>query len=720
MVPAFGRAAIGGGGTPKTALLLLRRAALGNAAASSITPSTAGAAAPSPPLPRLALLARRFTTQNPTQNPAHAAVQESAARASFRRLASLGLPLAMAGTLAYAFAYPDYDGGLEARGGDATPRQVGRWGETVTNWSGTHEAKPKLHYSPETEEDVEAIVREAHAKGRKLRAVGGALSPNGLALSGEGMVSLALLDRILSVDSERGEVTVQAGARVQSVADHLRPLGWTLQNYASIREQHVAGFTQVSAHGTGARIPPADEQVVALRLVTPAKGTLDLRADSPDQKERELFEMARCGLGCLGVVTRVTLKCVPAHRLVERTFVATPGEVRRRHSEWLRSHKHLRYMWLPATDAVVVVQCDPVERGSRQERAAMKEEASAGAAASAAAASARRLGPMRSLLAEGAGGAGKLGAAVDPQDLESMSLAELRDALVAMAPLDAGWIERVNRAEAECWRRSSGVRVGWSDEILGFDCGGQQWVLEVAFPIGTLEDVRRECASSQGGWFGGKAAKGGAAAAAEGGDDDESAASAAVLAPLRSGSRDLRYMAELLDLVRREGIPAPSPIEQRWTAGSSSPMSPASRFGGTAGEEEADDEEAANWRSAAAVAASGASAADAVHSWVGVIMYLPTSDPEQRDAITKAFRTRYAARVVEKQMMPRYGAAWHWAKIEPPSTGDAGDLRRMRLALARRYPLAEFNALRGELDPKNVLGNELVDGLIGLPTTAKV
>ena len=42
------------------------------------------------------------------------------------------------------------------------------------------------------------------------------------------------------------------------------------------------------------------------------------------------------------------------------------------------------------------------------------------------------------------------------------------------------------QAEAEYWRRSEGYRVGWSDQLLGFDCGGQQWVLEVSFPTGTL------------------------------------------------------------------------------------------------------------------------------------------------------------------------------------------------------------------------------------------
>lgn len=28
--------------------------------------------------------------------------------------------------------------------------------------------------------------------------------------------------------------------------------------------------------------------------------------------------------------------------------------------------------------------------------------------------------------------------------------------------------------------------MGLADELLGFDCGGQQWVLETAFPAGTL------------------------------------------------------------------------------------------------------------------------------------------------------------------------------------------------------------------------------------------
>lgn len=125
----------------------------------------------------------------------------------------------------------------------------------------------------------------------------------------------------------RMQVRVQAGARVQDVVEALRPHGLTLQNYASVREQQVGGLTQVSAHGTGASLPPVDEQLVALRLVSPGSGAaVELR-----RGEDAVFDWVKVGLGAMGVVTEVTLQCVDAHKLLEKTFVATRDEVRRSH-----------------------------------------------------------------------------------------------------------------------------------------------------------------------------------------------------------------------------------------------------------------------------------------------------------------------------------------------------------------------------------------------------
>lgn len=49
------------------------------------------------------------------------------------------------------------------------------------------------------------------------------------------------------MDTDKKQVTVQAGCRVQQLVDALAPHGLTLQNFASIREQQIGGFMQVGS-----------------------------------------------------------------------------------------------------------------------------------------------------------------------------------------------------------------------------------------------------------------------------------------------------------------------------------------------------------------------------------------------------------------------------------------------------------------------------------------
>ena len=82
-----------------------------------------------------------------------------------------------------------------------------------------------------------------------------------------GIVCLSNLDRIIDVDTKNMTVTVEAGARVSTVLDALRPHGLTLPNLASIAEQQVGGFVSAGAHGTGALIPPVENSLHHLHLL---------------------------------------------------------------------------------------------------------------------------------------------------------------------------------------------------------------------------------------------------------------------------------------------------------------------------------------------------------------------------------------------------------------------------------------------------------------------
>lgn len=473
---------------------------------------------------------------------------------------------------------------------------------------------------PESIEELEKVVKEANVKKQKIRPVGSGLSPNGIGLTRAGMVNLALMDKVLNVDKEKKRVTVQAGIRVQQLVDEIKEYGITLQNFASIREQQIGGIVQVGAHGTGARLPPIDEQVISMKLVTPAKGTIEISKE----KDPELFYLARCGLGGLGVVAEVTLQCVERMELVEHTFLSNMKDIKKNHKKFLSENKHVKYLHIPYTDAVVVVTCNPISklRGPPKHKPKYTTE--------------EALQHVRDLYWESLkkyrGQVADSGSPDEP-DIDTLSFTELRDKLLAMDPLEKEHVIKVNKAEAEYWRKSEGYRVGWSDEILGFDCGGHQWVSETCFPAGKLS---------------------------------------------KPSMKDLEYIEELMQLIEKESVPAPAPIEQRWTACTKSRMSPAY-----------------------------SSADNDIFSWVGIIMYLPTMDARQRKQITEEFF--HYRHMAQAQLWDHYSAFEHWAKIEVPK--DKEELASLQARLKKKFPVDAYNQARKELDPNLILSNNMLEKL---------
>jgi len=137
---------------------------------------------------------------------------------------------------------------------------------------------------------------------------------------------------------------------------------------------------------------------------------------------------------------------------------------------------------------------------------------------------------------------------------------------------------------------------------------------------------------------------------------------------------DIDYVVEMKEIIEREHIAAPSPIEQRWTSRSTSYMSPAFS------EKESD-----------------------IFSWVGVIMYI--TDEKRAPAIQGKFRD-YAEKHADLTF--KYGGAFHWGKIDL-NFHKGSRLSVMKESLAMRYDCTGFQAQRRALDPQNVLGNRLMD-----------
>lgn len=456
--------------------------------------------------------------------------------------------------------------------------------QLYTNWSGTHSCKPIRVYEPHSAQEVTRLLQYMYKteSRERLRPIGTALSPNGLAFTNENQVSLAALDYV-HVDAKNRLVTVGAGARVSDVLKVLDREGLTLENFSSIQEQQIAGWTQVAAHGTGAQLPTVDDMIVRMQLATPTEGLLTLSKD----QNPNLFAFAKVGLGSLGIVTELTLRCIPKHRLREHTYTVSMADIHKDHYERLQQYRHVRYMWLPHTNNVVVVVSNPIDGIVKSTTASNKDTDPAAEMVKQWQSTHKKTStqlptqPLLSLYM-------KLKPDTPLTSIERFSFSELRDMLLAIAPLDVKHVRAVNAAEAEFWTLSTGTRVDDSINVLGFDCGGEQFVFEFAIPIGSLADET---------------------------------------------GKDIELVKKILRKIEELGIAAPSPIEQRWTARSTSKLSPAH-----------------------------SDAPDDVFSWIGIIMYLPAGKTEaERTAIKKAFH-EYVQSL--QPLLTEYNARCHWAKLE--------------------------------------------------------
>ena len=80
--------------------------------------------------------------------------------------------------------------------------------------------------------------------------------------NGTDCVSMRHFNHIrVNSSSSNPTVTVGSGATVAELLSALSEHGLTLENFSSIQEQQIAGWTQVAAHGTGITLPTVEEQV---------------------------------------------------------------------------------------------------------------------------------------------------------------------------------------------------------------------------------------------------------------------------------------------------------------------------------------------------------------------------------------------------------------------------------------------------------------------------
>ncbi len=214
-----------------------------------------------------------------------------------------------------------------------------------TNWAGEQRCAPTAITRPTSEDQLAEQVAGAASRGERVRAAGSGHSFTDIACTDGLLVDTSGLNRLIEADPETGRVSVQAGVKLHDVGPMLAERGLALENQGDIDAQALGGAIATATHGTGARFPNISARVVGVRLVTGSGEVVQLSEES----DPEGLLAARVSLGALGIVSTVTLQCVPLYTLHRHDQPLPLSETLDRLDEHVDGNDHFEFFLFPYT-----------------------------------------------------------------------------------------------------------------------------------------------------------------------------------------------------------------------------------------------------------------------------------------------------------------------------------------------------------------------------------
>ncbi len=215
----------------------------------------------------------------------------------------------------------------------------------MKNWAGNITWTPSEIAYPTSEAAIQQIVLKAANDRKKIRIIGTGHSFTALCQTEEILISLDKFQGLISAEKEKVQATVKAGTKLNYLGELLFKEGMAMENLGDIDVQSIAGTISTGTHGTGKNFGTISTQVIALRLVN-GKGEI---VDCSETNNRELFKAAQISLGVLGIITQVTLQCIPAYKLALQNRKEPLATVLENLKERNASNRNFEFYWMPYT-----------------------------------------------------------------------------------------------------------------------------------------------------------------------------------------------------------------------------------------------------------------------------------------------------------------------------------------------------------------------------------
>ena len=220
----------------------------------------------------------------------------------------------------------------------------------IRNWDRTRSWKPEEIHHPEEESEISKVVQQAVQDGKRVKPVGSALSWSDITDIPQIAIRFDRMAEVLEVDRDNHRLRLQAGARLKNVNEILARRGLAFDNFGSIVLQTAGGYIGTGTHGTGGKTRILSNSIEKIRLIDGLGAVHELDADH----EPALFSAARVNLGCLGVVTEITFRCVEPFDLEERLQLVGFDTLLADLDAYVEDNDYCKLWWLPYTDKVQV------------------------------------------------------------------------------------------------------------------------------------------------------------------------------------------------------------------------------------------------------------------------------------------------------------------------------------------------------------------------------
>jgi L-gulonolactone oxidase len=220
------------------------------------------------------------------------------------------------------------------------------------NWAGDQRCRPARIVAPRSREELAEAVGAAASAGEKVKVTGSGHSFTEAAMTDATMVRLDALRGVLDADRESGLVRVGAGTVLRDLNQELAALGLGLENMGDIDAQIVAGAISTGTHGTGAGFGNISVRVEGVELVLADGSVRELSAAG----DPELLRAARIGIGALGAISTVTLRCFPAFTLRREDSAHQLADVLDRFDELAERNDHFELFTFPYSDRALVLE----------------------------------------------------------------------------------------------------------------------------------------------------------------------------------------------------------------------------------------------------------------------------------------------------------------------------------------------------------------------------